>query len=115
MNDIIEHHGVKGQRWGVRKQRVTVGSGVKNAMSSTASKIKKLNTKTAPARLSRLKKKARINNTKKWMSYGLSVVYSMSDRGEDAARMRKVGRIYAHDAGRLNLKVAAMQKKYNLE
>jgi len=24
MNDIIEHHGVKGQRWGVRKKRVVV-------------------------------------------------------------------------------------------
>ena len=115
MNDIIEHHGVKGQRWGVRKQRVTVGSRAKNALSSTSSKIKKINTATAPARLASLKRKAKKNTTKKWMSYGLSVVYSMSDRGEDAARMRKVGRIYAHDAGRLNLKVAAMQKKYNLE
>ena len=115
MNDIIEHHGVKGQRWGVRKQRVTVGSGVKNAMSSTASKIKKLNTKTAPARLSSLKKKARKNDTKKWMSYGLSVMYSMADNDAKAAQFRKIGRTYAHDAGRLKLKVSAMQKKYNLE
>ena len=115
MNDVIEHHGVKGQRWGVRKQRVTVGKHVKNAVSSTASKIKKINTETAPARLSKLKKKAKRKDIKKWMSYGVSVVYSMQGNDEAAARMRKTGRIYSRDATRLKLKVSAMQEKYNLE
>lgn len=115
MNDIIEHHGVKGQRWGVRKQRVSIGSGVKKAASSTLSTIKKVNTATAPARLSGLKRKAKKNTTKKWISYGLSVVYSMADKGEQAAKLRKVGRQYSRDAARLNLKVSAMQRKYGLD
>lgn len=34
MNDIIEHHGVKGQRWGVRK-RVSVSGSVKKKISSS--------------------------------------------------------------------------------
>lgn len=28
MNDIIEHHGVKGQKWGVRKKRVVAGAAI---------------------------------------------------------------------------------------
>ena len=34
MNDIIEHHGVKGQRWGVRR-RVSVSGSVKKKISSS--------------------------------------------------------------------------------
>ena len=115
MNDVIEHHGVKGQRWGVRKQRVTVGKSMKNAVSSTASKIKKHNTEMAPARIARLNRKAKRNTIKKRMSYGLSVVYSVAGKSEEAAKLRKAGRRYSSEATRLNFKVSDMKEKYGLD
>lgn len=115
MNDIIEHHGVKGQRWGVRKQRVSIGSGAKKAASSTLSAIKKVNTHTAPARIARLNRKAKRNTIKKRMSYGLSVVYGVAGKSEEAAKLRKAGRRYSSEATRLNFKVSDMKEKYGLD
>ena len=34
MNDIIEHHGVKGQRWGVRKKRARTTNSSRGASKS---------------------------------------------------------------------------------
>lgn len=37
MNDIIEHHGVKGQRWGVRKIRKRVSSAIDSKKATAKS------------------------------------------------------------------------------
>lgn len=41
MNDIIEHHGVKGQRWGVRKRVSSIRSSTRNNKSSDAARSQK--------------------------------------------------------------------------
>lgn len=41
MNDIIEHHGVKGQRWGVRKRVSSIRSSERNKKSSDAARSQK--------------------------------------------------------------------------
>ena len=41
MNDIIEHHGVKGQRWGVRRRVLTSGPEKKKPHSSDAAASQK--------------------------------------------------------------------------
>ena len=41
MNDIIEHHGVKGQRWGVRRRVLTSGPEKKKSHSSDAAASQK--------------------------------------------------------------------------
>ena len=41
MNDIIEHHGVKGQRWGVRRRVSTSGPEKKKSHSSDAATSQK--------------------------------------------------------------------------
>ena len=40
-NDTIEHHGVKGQRWGVRKRVSSIRSSVRNKKSSDAARSQK--------------------------------------------------------------------------
>lgn len=41
MEEIIEHHGVKGQRWGVRKRISSLGSGKAKRKSSDAASSQK--------------------------------------------------------------------------
>ena len=49
MNDIIEHHGVKGQRWGVRKKRVRTANSSRGASKSKSTTTPSTNHKVLNA------------------------------------------------------------------
>lgn len=64
----LEHHGIKGQKWGVRKKRVSIGSGAKKAASSTLSTIKKANTAKRKAKKINTAKRASMSTKQKVLS-----------------------------------------------
>ena len=64
----LEHHGIKGQKWGVRKKRVSIGSGAKKAASSTLSTIKKANAAKRKAKKVNAAKRASMSTKQKVIS-----------------------------------------------
>ena len=60
----LEHHGVKGQKWGVRKKRVSIRSGAKKAASS----IKKVNAAKRKAKKVNAAKRASMSTKQKVLS-----------------------------------------------
>ena len=64
----LEHHGIKGQKWGVRKKRVSIRSGAKKSASSTRATIKKVNAAKRKAKKINTAKRASMSTKQKVIS-----------------------------------------------
>ena len=84
LDDVLEHHGVKGQKWGIRKQRPTLGLARRRVNTGTAQSSTSKYTKNAKNRKGYSSKDYQ-KYRKRGISHAKAIEYAKRDRKKKIA------------------------------
>jgi hypothetical protein len=106
LEEFLEHHGVKGQRWGVRRKRSTFESKARTSRRKASKNRRTLSTEQLQKRVSRLELERKLKNlTEQDLSPGRSAAKKiMSESGQ------KIVKTAVSGAGVILVKTALTRK-----
>lgn len=99
-DDVLAHFGVKGMKWGVRKQRVSKGSSKSSKKSDTHEDYQHAHSRVSNKKLSNKELQRRVNRL------NLEKQYSELTAKKQGKYRKKLGEKYAENFANMTMKVA---------